>query len=76
MDSKNEQNEQAVGPCLGPNQIRVSIEAGYLTGPTVIIYDRARGGHNVVASFPWGTLRYGSETLLEAITHAIGELVR
>ena len=69
MDNKNEQ--------LGPNQIRVTIEAGYLTGPTIVLYDRGKAGHNVVAYFPWGSsLRFGAETLMEAIAHACSAIWR
>ena len=58
-------------------EIRMTIEAGFLTGPIVIHYDKGKGGHNVVAYYPGGySLRYGSNTLVEAITHACGELMR
>ena len=74
---ENKKNEQSVGPNLAPNQVRVTVEAGFLTGPTVIIYDRGKGGHNVVAYFPWGSsLRYGAETLMEAVAHACSAIWR
>ena len=58
-------------------EIRVTVEAGFLTGSLVIHYDRGKVGHNVVAYYPGGySLRYGANTLVEAITHAIGELMR
>ena len=70
MDNKSN------GANLGPNQVKITVEAGFLTGPMIIMYDLARGGHNVAAYFPWGNLRFGSNTLAEAFAKACAELLR